>query len=128
MKILQIEDRERYLLDGVDSVATLEEAQELMKKQDYGIFVLDGNFPLNKGDEPDINVQAAVEFIKSKNPGAKIIVWANSIRAQKYAEDNNITRFAKKEKSEEHIQKMKQYGLKGYPEVKDKEHILEEIR
>ena len=126
--ILQIEDQEKYKIAESDSVETLEEAKELMKGKEYDSFVIDGSFPLNKGDEPDINTQAAVEFIQIKNPEAKIIVWANSIRAQKYAEDNNILCFSKNQKEEEHVEKMKKYNLKEYAQVKTKEEIIEKLK
>src|SRR3989338_9061168 len=114
MKILQIEDTEGYKLGEADTVETFEEAKEKLGSQKYGACVIDGNFPLKKGDNPEINVQLVIEYLREIGFAGKTIVWTNSIRAQKYCEDNSVLCFSKKERTEEHVQKMREYGLAKY--------------
>ena len=124
MKILQIDDKEEYWLKEADSVTTFEEAKEKIQKDEYDVFIIDGRFPLDIDYKPEVNANIVIEYLKTRNIKGKIIVWANSIRAQKYCKDNNILCFSKKEKTEEHIKKMRKYGLESYAEVRNKENIL----
>jgi hypothetical protein len=128
MKILQIDDKEEYKIECADSFENLEDAKEKILSNNYNFFIIDGNFPIKKGKQPDINAKAAIDLIKSTDTKGKVIIWTNSMRAQKYASDNNIKCFSKKQQTEQHIKRMEKSGLKEYAEIKDKQGIIDELK
>ncbi|MBU1704628.1 MAG: hypothetical protein KJ922_04650, partial [Nanoarchaeota archaeon] len=91
MKVLQIEDKEEYKLLGAVLVETFEEAKPLIDNESFDFFILDGNFPFNKGDPPGIIAPSVADYIRYNGVSGKIIIWTNSVRAMRFCQDNNIT-------------------------------------
>ena len=74
----------------------------------YDIIILDGQFPSEKGFEPDIDsFKKAMDFLKNKNYDKRnIIVWSNSTRVHAICSLEGLKCFSKKQmKEEDYIRK-----------------------
>ena len=111
MRILHIEDYDKEkgkdysealkrLID-CDHIEYLSDLFDL--ELDYDFIIMDGQFPLKKGHEPDVmSFFEAISFLKKKGfELSKVIVWSNSTRVHAFCFENNLRYFSKKEMREE---------------------------